>query len=242
MELVSLHPFDQEIADRYVAALKGKRPPDADWASWWSPALAESLREMDDGQEDAANRISLGLARALSGEHPAFARMGFGLTIWEARIDRGVGMLMRPPSRIFIDAGLDRNPLQVMPIRLDLHGGMMGGAYVPARLMDNLAELLDSKMERMARRLHEAENDPYPILDLMQQAVVYAREREMGLYEAQDVVGSAPVSGMHVIEANDRKHMNAELRHRIELAITPEKKPGFFSRFFRREDEGAEGV
>jgi hypothetical protein len=126
-----------------------------------------------------------------------------------------------------------------MPIRLDLHGGMMGGAYIPARLMDNLAELMDSRLERMARRLHEAETDPFPMIDLMNQAVEYARERGLGLYEAQDAVGSASVvPGMRVIEPSDKKRMDAELRNRIQAAITPEKKPGFFSRFFHREEEG----
>lgn len=237
MELVSLHPFEPEIAERYVSALKREREPDASWQTWWNPALPEALEGMANGREDAANQISLGLAWALSGEHPAFARKGFGLSIWEARVDRGLGMLMRPPSRLFMDAGLERGLVQVMPIRLDLQGGMMGGAYIPARLMNNLAELLDSRLERMARRLHDAENDPFPMLELMQQAVDYARARGLGLYEAQDAIGSAAVAGMHVIEANDRKHMNAELRHRIELATIPEKKPGFLSRFFRREEQ-----
>ena len=30
------------------------------------------------------------------------------LTNWEAQIDRGIGMLMRPPARILIDAGMER--------------------------------------------------------------------------------------------------------------------------------------
>jgi hypothetical protein len=240
LELVSLHPFDPEIAVRYVAALKGEREPDPGWQSWWSPALPAGLEGMASGSEEAANRISLGLAWALAGEHPSFVRMGFGLTAWEARVDRGVGMLMRPPSRLFIDAGLERGLLQVMPIRLDLQGGMMGGAYIPARLMDNLAELLDSRLERMARRLHDAENDPFPVIDLMSQAVNYARERGVGLYEAQDAVGSAAVQGMRLVEPSDKKRMDAEIRSRIQAAITPEKKPGFFSRFFHREEEGGQ--
>jgi hypothetical protein len=238
LELVSLHPFDPEIATRYVGALKGERAPDAAWHSWWNPALPAALGGMALGSEEAANRISLGLAWALSGEHPAFVMVGFGLTTWEARVDRGVGMLLRPPSRLFVDAGLERGLLQEMPIRLDLHGGMMGGAWIPARLMDNLAELMDSRLERMARRLHEAERDPFPMIDLMNQAVEYARDRGMGLYEAQDAVGSAPVPGMRVIEPSDKKRMDPEVRQRIQAAITPEKKPGFFSRFFHREEEG----
>lgn len=237
MELVSLHPFDPEIARQYVAALKGDRAPEAGWQTWWTPELPGALENMEAGKETAANQVSLGLAWALAGVHPSFVRKGFGLSIWEARVDRGVGMLMRPPSRLFIDAGLDRQSLQIMPIRLDWQGGMMGGAFVPARLMDNLAELLDAKLERMAKRLHDAENDPFAMLDLMQKAVDYARENGLGLFEAQDAVGSAQVQGMRIVEAADRKRMDPEMRQRIQVAITPEKGPGFFSRIFRRDHD-----
>ena len=54
----------------------------------------------------------------------------------------------------------------------------------------------------------------------------------------QDAVGSASVPGMRIIEPSEKKRMDAELRNRIQAAITPEKKPGFFSRFFHREEEG----
>lgn len=238
MELVSLHPFDPEIAERYVAALRGDAVPDPAW-SWWDPGLLEAVEQSRAASEDAANRLSLGLAWALSGEHPAFAKQGFGLTVWEARIDRGVGMLMRPPSRLFVEAGLDRAAVQEMPIRIDLHAGRMGGAYIPARLMGNLSELLETKLERMARRLNDAEYDPFAMLGLLHDAVTYARERDLGLYEALDAVGPA-IPGMTLVEA-DRKRIDPELRRRIQAAITAERKPGLFGRLFGRnklDDEG----
>ena len=232
MELVSLHPFDPAVAVRYVRAVTGAEEPDAAWRAWWDAGVRAAVDEARQGSERAANLITLGLARALAHEHPAFVRDGFGLTLWEARVDRGVGMLMRPPSRLFVDAGLDRQAVQHMPIRLDLHGGLMGGAYVPARLVNDLHELLEFRLERMARRLHEADYDPVAMIGLMFAAVDYARERGLGLYEALDAVG-APIPGMRLVEANPRT-MDRELRRRIEAAIRPRKRPGLLARLFGR--------
>lgn len=232
MELISLHPFDPAIAERYVAALKGERDPDPAWRSWWSPSLAEDVAGIAEGREDAANRVTLGLAWALATEHPVFVREGFGLTTWEARIDRGIGMLMRPPSRVFVDAGMDRMALQSMPIRLELEAGMMGGAYIPPRLLNQMADMVEQRFERLARRMNDADYDPYAMLGLITEAVTYARDRGLGLFEAQDAVGG-PVP-MQLVEAPERKRMDPALRERIKTAITPEKK-GFFSRFFGRD-------
>lgn len=234
MELISLHPFDPDIADRYVAALRQQGQPDASWQSWWKPSLVDDVAKVAEGREDASNRITLGLAWALAGEHPTFVREGFGLTTWEARIDRGVGMLMRPPARIFVDAGLPRPAMQAMPIRLEVQAGMMGGAYVPPRLIEDLHDLLDTKLERMAKRLDNADYDPFAMIALLQQAVSYAKERGLGLYEAQDAVGG-PVPGMRFVEAPEKKRMDAHLRKRIEAAIEEDKKRGFFSRFFGKK-------
>jgi hypothetical protein len=234
MELISLHPFDPAIAERYISALRGEHAPDPAWSSWWSPALGEDVAGVAAGSEDAANRVTLGLAWALSAEHPAFVREGFGLTTWEARIDRGIGMLMRPPSRIFADAGMERAGLQAMPIRLEVESGMMGGAYIPPRLIGQMADMFDQRLERLARRMKDADYDPYPMLALLHAAIAYAHERELGLYEAQDAVGGpAP---MRIIEAPDRKSMDPVLRERIKVALAPEKK-GFFSRLFGRQKD-----
>jgi len=232
MELISLHPFDPDVASRYVRALVAGAPPDAAWGAWWNSAATAAVDRAREGSEDAANQISLGLAYALAQEQPVFVHEGFGLTTWEARVDRGVGMLMRPPSRLFVDAGLDRQVVQAMPIRLDLQRGLMGGAYVPARLVGDLYELLDFRLDRMARRLHEAEYDAVALLGLMFEAGSYARERGLGLYEAIDAVG-APIPGMVVIEP-DAKRLDRELRGRIEQAIKPQKGPGLLSRLLGR--------
>jgi hypothetical protein len=236
MEFISLHPFDKNVAEAYIVAVLGTREPDPRWASWWRDDLRTALDELREGKETAANHLTTGLALAMTTEHPAFLQEGFGLTTWEARVDRGVGMLMRPPARIFVDAGVDRRVVEDMPIRIDLQGGMMGGAYVPDRLMDKLDELLDERLERMAKRLKDAEYDPFPMIGLMHQAVEYARERGLGLYEAIDVV----VPGMNVIQATEKKQMDPALRERIEKAITPEKMPGLFGRLFgrKRPDSG----
>lgn len=231
MEFISLHPFDMKVAEAYITAVLGKGDPDPRWASWWRDDLRVAMDELAEGRESGANRLTTGLALAMMTEHPAFLQEGFGFTTWEARVDRGVGMLMRPPARIFMDAGVERRLVEDMPIRIDLQGGMMGGAYVPDRLIDKLDELLDQRLERMAKRLKDAEFDPFPMISLMRQSVDYAKERHLGLYEAIDVV----VPGMNVIRAPERKQMDPALRQRIEAAITPDKKPGLFGRLFGRK-------
>lgn len=231
MEFISLHPFDTRIAESYIDAVLGKRDPDPAWASWWRDDLRIALDQLATGNEMAANRLTVGLAQAMATEHPAFLQEGFGFTTWEARVDRGIGMLMRPPARIFVDAGVDRRAVDAMPIRLDLQGGMMGGAYVPDRLIGQLDTLIDERLERMAKRLKDAEYDPFPMIGLMYEAVTYAKERNLGLYEAIDIV----TPGMRVVRAPETKKMEPALRDRIEKAIAEEKKPGLFGRLFGRK-------
>ncbi|HWV34385.1 MAG TPA: hypothetical protein VNZ55_02060 [Thermomicrobiales bacterium] len=235
MELVSLHPFDPSVARSYVQAVLGERPVPPEWQAWWNPALLRALSGAREGNESAANQLTYGLGQALASEQPVFAHDGFGLTLWEARIDRGVGMLMRPPSRLFGEAGLDDVTARAMPIRLDLQQGMMGGAYIPARLVPDFERLLDTRLERTARRLHEGEYDVFAMLGLMLDAVAYARTHGFGLYEAMDIVGpsgEAP-AGAAVVRA-DRKRIDPDVRARIELAIKPPKKPGLLSRLLGR--------
>jgi hypothetical protein len=224
LEPVSLHPFDPDIASRVVHDLAASGSPD--------------LARASSGDEAASNRITLALATALAQAYPAFFTDGFGLTTWEARIDRGIGMLMRPPSRLFIDAGLERRQVEAMPIRLDLHGGLMGGAWIPARLIPNLQELLDTRLERMARRLHEAEYDAFAMLGLMHRAATYAAEHDLGLFEAIGVIGphGEHLPGVTVI-VPDRKQMDVDLLRRIEIAIVPPKKQGLISRILGRHKE-----
>lgn len=235
MDVISLHPFDPAIAERYVAALNGTLPPLPAWSSWWSDALPKALAQARAGDEKAANRISLGLAWALADEHPSYLIPGFGLSIWEARIDRGVGMLLRPPSRLFVDAGMDVAISRAMPIRLDTQLGMMGGAYVPPRLVPQLHDLLETRFDRTVRRLVAAEYDPLAIMGPVREAMDRARAQGHGLFEALDAFGpdGQGMPGMRVFMA-DPKRMDRAFRQRIELARREPRKQGFFKRLLRR--------
>lgn len=245
MELCSLHPFDTASVGRYVAALRGDIAPPPEWSAWWLEDARRGLAAARAGNEAAANTFTHALALALSTEHPSFAQEGFGLTAWEARIDRGVGMLLRPPSRLLMDAGLDSGVARTLPIRLDLHRGTMGGAFVPARLVPELERLIDARLERMARRLHEAEYDSVATLGLLYEAVSYARDRGLGLYEAMDVVmpdlstGLAP--GATVVGPNP-KRLDPALRRRLAEAAKPPRKAGPIARLLGRGRSQAGGV
>lgn len=242
MEPITLHPFDPTIAVTFVAALTGDGPVDPSWLPYVPDSLINDLRKSHAGDENAGNRITLAFARIVASQHPTFFHPGCGLTTWEARVDRGIGMMMRPPSRLFIEAGLERRQVEAMPIRLDLQGGMMGGAWIPPRLIGNVRDLLDSRLERMAKRLHDAEYDPYALLCLMDAAVSYAAERQLGLFEAIGIVGpyGEHESGMNLVMA-DPKRMVPELRQRIRIAITPPKKPGLMSRLLGKGQPSANG-
>jgi len=235
MDVISLHPFDPVIAERYVAALNGREPPQPTWTAWWSAALPKALVQARVGDERAANRISLGLAWALAQAQPSYLIPGFGLSTWEARIDRGVGMLLRPPSRLFLDAGMDASTSRALPIRLDYQMGMMGGAYVPPRLVAQLHELLETQFERTVRRLIEAEYDPFVILGPVHEAIDRARLQGHGLFEALDAFGAdgQGMPGMQVILA-DPKRMDKALRARIELARREPRKASLLARLLGR--------
>ncbi len=235
MNVVSLHPLRPEIAERYVAALEGTHEPPPAWSAWWNESLRGALAKARTGDERAANQISLGLAWALGATEPSYLIPGFGLSIWEARIDRGIGMLLRPPSRLFLDAGLNAETARAMPIRLDPQMGMMGGAYVPPRLVPDLHELLESRFERTVRRLVEADYDPVAILGPVHEAVDRARTQGHGLFEALDAFGpdGQGMPGMRVIMA-DPKRMDKALRRRIEAAQRVPRKAGLLVRLFGR--------
>ncbi len=235
MELVSLHPYDPATVRTYVQVIRRQEAVPSSWVSWWNPALSVAIEAARTGNENAANQVTYGLAQAFAIEQPVFVQNGCGFSVWEARIDRGIGMLMRPPSRLFGDAGLDEATSRVLPIRLDLQRGMMGGSFVPARLIPALGDLLDTHLERTARRMHEGEYDTFALLGLMLEAVTYARERNLGLYEAMDVVGPGgeAIPGTVVIRA-DKKRLDPIIRARIESAIKPPKKLGLLARVLGR--------
>lgn len=222
MQLISMHLYSPEIATRYVQALRGEGTPP--W-SWWEDNLRELVKQPLD--ELSANRISTGLALAMADEHPTFHYEGFGLTPWEALIDRGVGMLMRPPARVFVDNGV--HPLFVgsMPIRLDLQGGIMAGAWIPPHLIEKLDQLVELRLELWAKRLHEAESDPYPLLATMRMVTDAAKSSGLGLIEAINILPP----NARVVEAPIRKKMDPELRARIDAALADEKQ-GLMGRLF----------
>ena len=228
MELCSLHPYDPATVTRYVAAMTGTSNAESVRAARSDYALALG------GDERGANALSLGLAQELAREQPSFLQIGMGLTILEARIDRGVGMLLRPPSRLFGDAGLDLRAARAMPIRLDLSRGMMGGAHVPPRLVPELERLLESRTERFLRRLTAAEMDAVATMGLLLAACAHARERGLGLYEALDAIGPNGEGADGGLVVADRKRIEPGLRRRLEEAAKPPKKPGLAARLLGR--------
>lgn len=238
MHIVSLHPIDPGTVDRYVTALaapgSGRIEPFRNGASP-SPLGGDTIRARA-GDERAATRLTYGLARALGQAAPIFTHYdAFGLSFWEAQIDRSMGMLMRPPARLFIEAGLDAAVARTMPTRLDFQMGMMGGAYIPARLMDKTFALIDDHMERSVKRLMDAEYDPMASLGLMYEAVAYARGQGVGLYEALDVTGpnGEGLPGATVYQP-DRKRLDREVAERIAGHQKPPKKPGVWQRVMGR--------
>jgi hypothetical protein len=173
----------------------------------------------------------------LGAVEPVFFVPGLGFTHLEAKFDRGIGMLLRPPSRLFGDAGLEPIAARAMPIRLDASGGIMGGAFMPPAQMPRFHELLEQRLDRLARRMAEAELDAPAFLGVLLEASAYAAERGLGLYEAADVIvpgvaASEPPSLRLV--APDRKRLQRDLRRRLEAASRPPKEPGFLARMLGR--------
>ena len=240
MQMMSLHPLDERTVTRFMAALGGTAEPDPAWRSWWPDQPRVLLERMRAGDERASNQITLALAYALGGEAPSFAAPAFGLTLWEARVDRGVGMYLRPPARLFRDRGMALDVVRTMPIRVDTNLGPMGGAFVPAHLVPKIKELLTDREQRMARRLREAEMDPVVSLTLFSEAVDFALERGQGLFEALDAVGPGgeSVFGGDVIVGSRDRVPKAE-RKRIDELSKPPRKPGLLKRMFGAADDPA---
>ncbi len=243
MELCSLHPFDPSMVHTFVrliedggdAQLAGLPP-----GPWSARLLAEArigYGRARDGSEAGANAVSYAFAQFLATTTPSFLLPGAGLTPIEARIDRGVGMLMRPPSRLFLDAGLDSVAARTMPIRVDLTRGLMGGAFIPGRLVPELHRLLEKRLERFLRRFAEAEMDGVALVGALLAATELAKVNGWGLYEAIDVitpdVPEADPPGSRVFVA-DRKSLDKDLRKRLETAAKPPKQPGMIGRLLGR--------
>jgi hypothetical protein len=240
MELCSLHPFDESLANEFVQHVAGDVLISSSTVSANVDAGRGAIDAIAAGRDRGRYELTYAFARELAGRHPTYFHPGISLTTWEARVDRGVGMLMRPPSRLFIDAGIEPRLARELPIRLDLSRGMMGGAYIPARLTGELERMLDARLERTVRRLIEAEWDGVAVLGLMLEMAAYARSHGLAVYEAIDVVspdGSVPgVPTARVISA-DRRRLDTPLRDRMERAAKPPKKPSRWARLRGRAAE-----
>lgn len=244
-EFATLHPFDPAFVARYVAALRGELSPAEllpaapGWAERELERARRGYQRALERQRDeaAANAISLGLARLLAAVEPVYYVPDMGFTQIEARIDRGLGMLLRPPSRLFADAGLEMAAARAMPIRLDASGGSMGGAYMPPALTEQFREQLESRMERLARRMAEAEMDGPAYIGQLLDVAAYVCDRGLGLYEATDVfvpgVAESLPPGLRLVQP-DRKRLPRELRTRLEAAARPPREPGLIARLFTR--------
>ncbi len=242
-EAYTLHPFDDALVARFVQAALGEAPPESAapaHPAWSRQTIAAARRGYEAalaGSEEGANAVTAAFARIAATAQPTFYLPDAGLTVWEARIDRGIGMLLRPPSRLFGDAGLPTAAARAMPIRLDPAGGMMGGAFIPARLVPDLRRLLDARLERLVRRLVEAELDGVAILGQLMAAADYAAANGLGLFEAMDVIApEAPAAdppGARIIEPS-RTRLDPALRKRLEAAAKPPKRPSVIRRLFGR--------
>jgi hypothetical protein len=246
-ELVTLHPYDPAFVRRYVAAIEGDGDllAGAGQTAWVAREVARARRGYAlarGGNEAGANAVTFGLARLLATAEPVFFLPGAGLTQLEARFDRGIGMLLRPPSRLFADAGLEIGAARAMPIRLDAASASMGGAFLSPPLAAQFQDLLQRHMDRLARRMTEAELDAPAYIGLLLEAAAYAVDRGFGLYEAIDVVvPGVPASeppGVRLL-VPDRKRLDRNVRQRLEEASRPPKEPGVLARLFGRDRAGA---
>lgn len=244
-EAITLHPIDPAILERFIAGLVGSSTSlplvrdDPEWSDQLTHRVRRGYALALDGSEEGANAVSFGFAQLLATCQPSFVTTDAGLTVWEARIDRGIGMLLRPPSRLFAEAGLDSRVARKMPIRLDLNHSRMGGSYVPSRLIPDLSALLESRTERLLRRLTEAELDAVGILGQFIEAVALAAEHRLGLFEALDVITPdaphADPPGAQ-IRFPDHRLFAPDLRLRLEEAAKPPKRPTLFARLTGRAE------
>ena len=169
-------------------------PPEAlltqapEWALPRSIAIARGTTLAMAGSEAGANVVSAGLARTLATSNRSSSRLGSGLSQLEARYDRAIGMLLRPPSRLFGEAGLEheRGAGHAHPTRR--LGSDMGGAFIPPSLVAQFADLLDRHAERLALRMTEAYLDAPALLAILIEAATYAAAQGKGLFEAADVI------------------------------------------------------
>jgi hypothetical protein len=242
MQPSALHPFDPSLAVPFVEAVTGAATGpipgiDPGWSSLVTRTARQGMERAREGLERGLHEVTAAFGQMAAAQHPSFAHEGLSLTSWEAQIDRGAGMLMRPPARLLIEAGLDPALGRRLAIRLDFTLGVMGGAYVPPRLVPQLATLLEHRFERLVKRLVAAEMDPLPYMSLLMETVTYANDRGLGIYETLGVIvpeapESVPPGGQLVLY--DRKRIDPDLRKRIETAAKPPKEAGKLARLLGR--------
>jgi hypothetical protein len=113
----------------------------------------------------------------------------------------------------------------------------MGGAFMPPAQMPRFRDLLEQRLDRLARRMAEAELDAPAFLGILLEASAYAADRGLGLYEAADVVvpgvAASEPPGLRLV-APDRNRLERDLRRRLEAAARPPKEPGFLARLLGR--------
>lgn len=241
-EFATLHPYDPQFVRAYVAAVRGEVPaaellPAApDWANRELARAQRGYQRALTGDEAGANMVTHELARLLGVGMPVYFVPGAGLTQIEARFDRGIGMLLRPPSRLFMDAGMESVAARRMPIRLEASGGSMGGAFLSPALVPQFRAHIEARLERLARRMTEAEMDAPAYVGILLEAASFAESRGFGLFEAADVVvpgvAESEPPGLTLVQP-DRKRLDKPLRLQLEEATRPPKEPGLFARVFR---------
>ncbi len=243
MQLASLHPIDQRVAAAYVRSLTtperslGVSSIDGTlWLQGRLEAARRGLEQANEGRESGANVVSLTLAQILAAAEPSFVHEGLSLTTLEAAIDRGVGMLLRPPSRLFGDLGLSTAAARTMPIRIDASAGMLGGSFMPSNLVPQFRDLLRERDVRFVRRLHDSGFDGVGVYGFLLELATYAADRRMGLFEAVDaIVPGAPrlnPPGALIVQV-DRSRMDRETVERLTQSLKPAKR-GFMDRITGR--------
>jgi hypothetical protein len=239
MLTTALHPFDPAFAAAFVAAASD--PAASDLLPGVPPARSASLvadartalARLAAGDDRGARDFTATFAHALAELQPVFLHESLTLTAWEARIDRGAAMLLRPPARLFVEAGLPARLGHRLPVRLDSGGASMGGAWVPPHLVPQFAALLDTRFDRIAQRLAESDLDPLGVIAMSQAALAYAAAHNLGLFESDGVVLADAPAGAS-LRLYDRKRVDPALRQRVAVAVAPAKAPGLLSRLTRR--------
>lgn len=236
VELCSLHPIRESSMSEYVDRVRQRLSPSVQVSvGLGSEALGSLNGRVPAGPtERDLQAVTFALAQVLSEDFPVFAAQGLSLTGWEARVDRGISMLIRPPSRLFAEAHIPASTLRSMPIRLDLSFGMMGGGYIPARLIPQVEVLLDRNLKRSLRRMLDADMNAEHLQGMMMEAVRFARIEGTGLYEAVGVVDPFNSETWGSSMGVQTSVCDAALVEQIRQSAKPEPKPGLIERLRAR--------